>query len=150
MRIATFNVNGITSRLPALLEWLEETRPDVACLQELKAPQEKFPEDALKAVKLPRHLARPEKLERRGDPRARNGAHRGRARTAWRRERCAKPLPRGRRRRRADLLSVSAERQPRPRPQVRLQARLVRAPDRARRHPDRQRRTGGAGLTTSM
>ena len=47
MRIATFNVNGITSRLPALLQWLAETRPDVACLQELKAPQEKFPEAAL-------------------------------------------------------------------------------------------------------
>ncbi|MES2900653.1 MAG: exodeoxyribonuclease III [Pseudomonadota bacterium] len=43
MRIATFNVNGITSRLPALLQWLEEEQPDVACLQELKAPQEKFP-----------------------------------------------------------------------------------------------------------
>ena len=48
MRIATFNVNGIGSRLPALLEWLEESRPDVACLQELKAPQEKFPESALR------------------------------------------------------------------------------------------------------
>ena len=48
MRIATFNVNGITSRLPALLQWLQETRPDVACLQELKAPQEKFPEAALR------------------------------------------------------------------------------------------------------
>jgi exodeoxyribonuclease III len=48
MRIATFNVNGITSRLPALLQWLGETQPDVACLQELKAPQEKFPEEALK------------------------------------------------------------------------------------------------------
>ncbi len=48
MRIATFNVNGITSRLPALLQWLEETQPDVACLQELKAPQEKFPEAAIK------------------------------------------------------------------------------------------------------
>jgi exodeoxyribonuclease-3 len=47
MRIATFNVNGITSRLPALLQWLDETRPDVACLQELKGPQEKFPEAAL-------------------------------------------------------------------------------------------------------
>jgi exodeoxyribonuclease-3 len=47
MRIATFNVNGIGSRLPALLQWLEETQPDVACLQELKAPQEKFPEAAL-------------------------------------------------------------------------------------------------------
>jgi exodeoxyribonuclease-3 len=43
MRIATFNVNGINGRLPRLLEWLDETRPDVACLQELKAPQEKFP-----------------------------------------------------------------------------------------------------------
>ncbi len=47
MRIATFNVNGISSRLPALLQWLEETQPDVACLQELKAPQEKFPEEAI-------------------------------------------------------------------------------------------------------
>jgi exodeoxyribonuclease-3 len=43
MHIATFNVNGITSRLPALLQYLEERRPDVVCLQELKAPQEKFP-----------------------------------------------------------------------------------------------------------
>ncbi len=47
MRIATFNVNGITSRLPALLRWLEEKQPDVACLQELKAPHEKFPEAAI-------------------------------------------------------------------------------------------------------
>jgi exodeoxyribonuclease-3 len=47
MRIATFNVNGISSRLPALLQWLEEKQPDVACLQELKAPQEKFPETAI-------------------------------------------------------------------------------------------------------
>jgi exodeoxyribonuclease-3 len=44
MKIATFNVNGMNSRLPALLRWLAEARPDVACLQELKAPQEKFPE----------------------------------------------------------------------------------------------------------
>ena len=48
MRIATYNVNGITSRLPVLLRWLKETSPDVACLQELKAPQEKFPEDAIR------------------------------------------------------------------------------------------------------
>ena len=47
MRIATYNVNGITSRLPILLRWLEETRPDIACLQELKAPSERFPEKAL-------------------------------------------------------------------------------------------------------
>jgi len=44
MRIATYNVNGINARLPILLRWLKETAPDVVCLQELKAPQEKFPE----------------------------------------------------------------------------------------------------------
>jgi exodeoxyribonuclease-3 len=44
VRIATFNVNGIGARLGALLDWLGETRPDVACLQELKAPDERFPE----------------------------------------------------------------------------------------------------------
>lgn len=43
MKIATYNVNGISSRLPVLLRWLEETKPDVVCLQELKAPQDKFP-----------------------------------------------------------------------------------------------------------
>jgi len=47
MKIATYNVNGISSRLPLLLEWLAESSPDIACLQELKAPQEKFPEAAL-------------------------------------------------------------------------------------------------------
>lgn len=48
MKIATYNVNGINGRLPVLLRWLEETQPDIACLQELKAPQEKFPEQAIK------------------------------------------------------------------------------------------------------
>ena len=47
MRIATYNVNGISSRLPVLLRWLQETMPDVVCLQELKAPQEKFPLQAI-------------------------------------------------------------------------------------------------------
>src|SRR3546814_19838559 len=48
MKIATYNVNGVNGRLPVLLRWLEETQPDVACLQELKAPQEKFPEEAIR------------------------------------------------------------------------------------------------------
>ena len=43
MKIATFNVNGINGRLPRLLEWLAETQPEIVCLQELKAPQERFP-----------------------------------------------------------------------------------------------------------
>lgn len=48
MKIATYNVNGVNGRLPVLLRWLKETSPDVACLQELKAPQEKFPEEAIR------------------------------------------------------------------------------------------------------
>jgi exodeoxyribonuclease-3 len=48
MKIATYNVNGINGRLPVLLKWLDETKPDVVCLQELKAPQEKFPLEAIK------------------------------------------------------------------------------------------------------
>lgn len=47
MRIATYNVNGVNGRLPVLLRWLQETTPDIVCLQELKAPQEKFPEQAI-------------------------------------------------------------------------------------------------------
>ena len=50
MKIATFNVNGIKSRLPNLLEWLEREQPDVACLQELKALDEAFPEAELRAA----------------------------------------------------------------------------------------------------
>jgi exodeoxyribonuclease-3 len=47
MKIATYNVNGINGRLPVLLRWLSEAQPDIVCLQELKAPQEKFPEKAI-------------------------------------------------------------------------------------------------------
>lgn len=48
MRIVTYNVNGIGARLPTLQRWLAETTPDIVCLQELKAPQEKFPESAIR------------------------------------------------------------------------------------------------------
>jgi len=40
-------VNGVNGRLPVLLRWLGEAAPDIVCLQELKAPQEKFPEKAI-------------------------------------------------------------------------------------------------------
>lgn len=43
MKIATFNINGIKARLPRLKEWLEETRPTVACLQEIKSQDDGFP-----------------------------------------------------------------------------------------------------------
>jgi exodeoxyribonuclease-3 len=50
MRIATYNVNGINGRLANLLGWLEEAMPDIVCLQELKAPDDKFPAAALRAA----------------------------------------------------------------------------------------------------
>jgi len=43
VRIATYNVNGVNGRLPVLLRWLRESQPDIVCLQELKAPEERFP-----------------------------------------------------------------------------------------------------------
>jgi exodeoxyribonuclease-3 len=48
VKIATFNVNGIRSRLDNLLEWLAREAPDVACLQELKAADEAFPIAAIR------------------------------------------------------------------------------------------------------
>ena len=50
MKIATFNINGIKARLPRLLEWLEETRPTVACLQEIKTMDEGFPADEFERI----------------------------------------------------------------------------------------------------
>ena len=47
MKIATFNVNGVNGRLPVLLRWLAVAQPDIVCLQELKASDEKFPKAAL-------------------------------------------------------------------------------------------------------
>ena len=50
MKIATYNVNGVNGRLPRLLEWLNETQPDIVCLQELKTDDTKFPIKALVAA----------------------------------------------------------------------------------------------------
>ena len=47
MRIATYNVNGVNGRLSVLLRWLALRQPDIVCLQELKCPDERFPERAL-------------------------------------------------------------------------------------------------------
>ena len=48
MKIATFNINNVNRRLPNLLQWLKTARPDIACLQELKAADTEFPVDALR------------------------------------------------------------------------------------------------------
>lgn len=50
MKIATFNINGIKARTEALLNWLAEAQPDVACLQEIKSVDEAFPREAFEAL----------------------------------------------------------------------------------------------------
>jgi exodeoxyribonuclease-3 len=50
LRIATFNINNINKRLANLIAWLETAKPDVVCLQELKAEQNAFPESALRQL----------------------------------------------------------------------------------------------------
>jgi exodeoxyribonuclease-3 len=50
VRIATFNINGIKARLPRLIEWLEERRPNVACLQEIKCQDDAFPAAEFEAI----------------------------------------------------------------------------------------------------
>ena len=50
MKIATFNINGVSARLPRLLEWLEQANADIVCLQELKAPSDRFPQAELRQV----------------------------------------------------------------------------------------------------
>ena len=50
MKIATYNVNGINGRLEVLLRWLKQAKPDIVTLQELKAPQERFPAEAIAAA----------------------------------------------------------------------------------------------------
>ncbi|MFJ5229799.1 exodeoxyribonuclease III [Kitasatospora sp. NPDC088391] len=47
VRIATWNINSVTARLPKLLEWLESAEPDVLCLQELKCATDAFPAEAI-------------------------------------------------------------------------------------------------------
>jgi exodeoxyribonuclease-3 len=47
MKIATFNINNINRRLPNLLDWLRSAKPDIVCLQELKAADDEFPQASL-------------------------------------------------------------------------------------------------------
>ena len=50
MRIATWNINGVKARLDSLTRWLEESAPDVVCLQEIKSIDENFPSDAIERL----------------------------------------------------------------------------------------------------
>lgn len=50
MKIASYNINGVKARLPRLIEWLEEQRPTVACLQEIKSSDETFPAEEFRKI----------------------------------------------------------------------------------------------------
>jgi exodeoxyribonuclease-3 len=50
VRIATWNVNSVNARLETVMRWFEAERPDVACLQEIKCVDEKFPAEAFEAL----------------------------------------------------------------------------------------------------
>src|SRR3984957_15098281 len=50
MRIATWNVNSVNARLETVLAWFREFAPDVACLQEIKCVDEKFPAEAFESL----------------------------------------------------------------------------------------------------
>ena len=130
MRIATFNVNGINGRLPVLLRWLADTVPDVVCLQELKAASERFPEAAIReagygaiwhgqkswnGVAILARGAEPIET-RRGSPGDPDDTHSRYIEAAVNGILIGNPLP--------------AQRQSGARAEVRLQAPLVRTPDR--------------------
>jgi exonuclease III len=145
IRIATYNVNGINGRLANLLGWLQEAVPDIVGLQQLKAPDDKFPTAALRSagygaiwhgqkswngVAILARGAEPMETRRGlpGDPddthsryiEAAIGAH-GR----W--------------------MSLSAERQSRAWPEIQLQAALVREADDLRQSSFGERRSGRFG-----
>jgi exodeoxyribonuclease-3 len=50
MKIATFNINNVNKRLGNLLAWLRIAKPDVVCLQELKATDAEFPKSAIEGA----------------------------------------------------------------------------------------------------
>ena len=144
LKIATFNINGIRSRLPILLEWLEREGPDIVCLQELKAPDAAFPMTEIQTAGygaiwhgqvswngvaiLAKGI---DPLERR------RGLPGSEADTP-------QPLPRSCDPRHDRRLPISAERQPATWSQIRLQTGLVRTADQVRRRPSRKRPSGSA------
>ncbi|MBO6552537.1 MAG: exodeoxyribonuclease III [Roseitalea sp.] len=50
MKIATWNINGVKARIDTVLSWLEQSKPDIACLQEIKSVDENFPREAFEAL----------------------------------------------------------------------------------------------------
>ena len=82
LRIASYNINGINSRLHVLTRWLEEFEPDIVGLQELKCTDEAFPREAIEALGYSAIWHGQQQLERRRDAEPRRRAGRDAARAA--------------------------------------------------------------------
>ena len=129
MKIASFNINNINRRLPNLLAWLRRPKPDIVALQELKAADGEFPAAALRKAGYGA-VWRGQKTWN-GVAILAKGAEPVLTRDPARRSRRQpEPLYRGRRRRAARHLDLPAQRQSPAGAEIRLQARLVRSPDR--------------------
>ncbi len=141
MRLATWNVNSVQARLPRLLGWLEETRPDVLCLQETKAPDAGFPVAGGRRTRLRGRAVRHRPLERGGHPvPGRPGRRAPRlSRRAW----VPRPGGPGHLRHLRGLPGLVGLRPERPGPgqsPPRLQTVLAHCPARRARHRPRPRR----------
>ena len=152
MKIATFNINGINARLPQPARLARARRAGRRLPAGAEGRRRELPGRGDRGGRLRRGLARPAHLERRRHPGARRASRsrprRGLPGDAGRR---AEPLHRGGGRRRAGRLPLPAERQPAAGAEVRLQAGLVRAADRARGDAagERARRSCWPATTTS-
>ena len=152
MKIATFNINNVNKRLPNLLAWLRAAKPDVVCLQELKAADARFPAAAIETRRLRRGLARPEDLERRRHPGARHASRSlTRTRAARRSGGHAEPLHRGGGQRHPDRLLYAPNGNPQPGPKFDYKLAWMERLDRAcaRRSTRRACRSCWPATTTS-
>ena len=76
MKIASFNINNVRRRLSNLVDWLRAAKPDIVCLQELKATDAEFPAQAIRDAGYEQAWRGEKNLERRRHPRARRAADR--------------------------------------------------------------------------
>ena len=131
LKLATYNVNGVRGRLPRLLEWLAETAPDVACLQEIKTSDDRVPAVSLEAAGY-RTLWHGQRAHHGVAILARHALHERRRGLPGDADGPREPLPRSGRARHRRRVGVPAQRQSAARTPVRLQARVDRAAAQAR------------------
>ena len=136
MKIATFNINNINRRLTNLLEWLDVARPDVVCLQELKAAEREFPIAAIESAGYGAAWCG-QRTWNGVAILARMRSRRHTPNLAGRCHRYSKPVSGGGDRRDIDCLYLRAERKSAAGAEVRLQIGMARSTDSARARSDR-------------